>query len=707
MSSYNNKVLVSEETHLRLQREMEELLTFTANSEGSVGSAVKIVYDKDFADKHEIGRFGRMTLKEGKRIFHAGSREIDQKPMFKFAKMDYAQLGPQFRDGKSLQINLDKAVATGEWPVPIGGKSAWTFASIEKKLFKSLGNVITLINPSFRTMQALDSISSHVSQAYVYLTNTYDVSYTKGVYDFVQKSNWLKVSDKVLGVSYLGSGQPNYFPDSAWIRLIPSPYLLPNSEFQQYVSHWNDDGYSCSYERKPGYFVNNVLRFDVTTYVYNPETVDETFRDENRPGHLAFMESSVPLKMTNTDQRRIYHKPKFITIPAQAEWKVIGDKEYRVLGKIIFDVKGDSTYFSRRGRDIPPLTYRWCEYSSHGSHWLTLSSLRPRRDYNISVHTEDLSTFICFGDTVPVRLERVLSSQHVWMDETVAPTVIKAATNFKAPLVERNIPLRPWRNEQVFENSSSLVRDEYWKDKSGLVYPRNLRKEDAVAWLHQLNQVPGIPSNLSPEPDLKTLPRFIGSSGVSFVDVTGLPQGTYYLCPDRQYLVQMIPQAARYYSRNYLNIFTYGPYSKSIEIDGEEYQSKHNPELNAIVLEFKKKMISNPGDNAKMELSVADTLGLPVTIVSRYVRLHPDMFLWKTGVEGSGQWVHRNSLLLQFPLNDPMKGKFWTEVLDTRFVHSTNHDVSHFRKFCLNNGYSFVYEEVGLDKVCFRVGRRR
>jgi hypothetical protein len=709
MSTTNNKVLVSEETHLRLQRELEELIDFTSNSDGSVGSAVKVVYDKEFSDQYGIGRFGRMTLKEGKRVFHAGSREIDQKPMFKFTKMEYAHLGPQFRDGKEMQISLDKVVATGEWPVPAGGQSAWTFASIERKLFKSLGNVITLVNPSFRTMNALDAISSQVSGAYVYLTNTHDVSYTKGVYDFVQKSNWLKMTEKIQGVSYLGSGQPNYFPPTPWIRLIPSPYILPNSEFQQYVAHWNEDGYSCSYERKPGYFVNNLLRFDVTTYVYNPETVDETFRDVGRPAHLAFMESSVPLKVTETDQRRIYHKPRFITIPLDAEWKQVGDNIYRVSGKIIYDVKGTGTYFSRRGRDTPPLMYHWCPYESHGSHWLTLSSLRPRRDYNISVKSVDLSTFICFGNTVPVRLERVLSNQFVLIDENEAPTVIRAVTDLKAPPIERTLPPRPWRNDLPSEAShmNGTVRYEYWKDSNGFVYPRNLRREDSIAWLHQLNQIPGLPTNLSPEPELKTLPRFVGNSGVSFVDVTGLPQGTYYLCPDRQYLVNMIPQAARYYSRNYLNIFTYGPYSKCIEIDGDEYQSKYNSEWNSIITEFKKKMVSNIGDNAKMEITVSDTLGLPPSIVSRYVRLHPDMFLWKCGVEGSGQWVHRDSLLLRFPEDDPMRGKFWTEVLDSRGVHVCKHDVGDFRKFCLNNGYSFTYEETRLDQVCFRVGKRR
>jgi hypothetical protein len=710
-----DKILVSEETHLRLQREMEEMLRFTDESPGSVGAAVKVVYEEEFANKYNIGRYGRMTVKEvegeQKRIFHAGSRKIDDAPMFEYAQMDIARMGCRFREGQDMQINKEKMTAKGEWPKPLYAAKNWGLASIERQLFRQIGTVITLVNPSFRTMQALDAMSSQVVKAQVYLTNTFDVQYTRGVTDFVMKSNFLAMSEKIEGVAYLGSGQPNFFPEVPWIRLIPSPYILPNAQFQGFVSHWTEEGYSCTYERKAGYYVNNMLRFDASTYIYNPETVDETFGDEGRPAHLAFLESSHPLKMVDTDERRIYHKPKFITIPLEAVWKELGGIQYRVKGYTIFDVQGPGTYFSRRARNVPPLMYQWAPFQQHGSHWLTLSSLRPRKDYNVEVVHDKQSTFVCFGNTRPVVLERVLSTQRVWIQEDEVPTSIRAVSLLPEVGNKGEVtPLRVWRDEQPHEkgNKEMEIRSEYWKDNQGKVYPFELRKEDSVAWLHQLNQVPTIGPAMSAEPDLKTLPRFVGKSGISFVDVSALREGTYYLCPNREYLVQMVPQAARYYSKNYLNIFTYGPYAKSMEIDGEEYQSKNNPEWNSIVTEFQKTVVTNIGSNARMELSVAETLGMPVSLVSRYVRLHPDMRLWKTGIEGAGQWVHKASNRVRFPDEDNgIGGLYWEDVMESRQSYRTSYDVTEFRKYCLNNGYGFKYHKVTLLEIEFEVKKRR
>jgi len=699
---------------------MEDLLAFADTSDGSVGSAVKVVYDKDFAEKHNIGRFGRMTIKEDKRIFHAGSKSLDDQPLFKYTEMDVGKVGSRFRDGQDLQLNLDKMTTLNEWPEPLYKQKNWGLASIEKDLFAKLGGVITLVNPSFRTMQALDAMSGQASQGYVYLTNTYDVEYTKGVMDFIMKSNWLQSTETIMGVAYLGSGQPNYFPPTPWVRLIPSPYLLPCALFQQYVSHWNENGYSCTYERKPGYFVNNMLQFDVTTYVYNPETVDETFRDEGRPTHLAFLESSIPLKVVEKDEKRVYHKPRFLTLPNDAEWVEKNGSLYLIKDRIIYDKKGTGTYFSRRGRDVPPLMYQWAPYLQHGSHWLTLSSLRPRKDYNVDVIHEHGSTFVCFGNTRPVHLERVLSTQKVWIDETEAPTRVKAVTTLKEVGMQdangregkkRTVPRRPWRpdGDPIHErgNAEMEIRSEYWKDALGQVYPYELRREDAIVWLHQLNNVPNISASLGKEVDLKTVPRFCGKSGISFVDVAGLTPGTYYLCPNRDYLVLMIPQAARYYSRNYLNVFTYGPYAKSVEIDGEEYQSKMNPEWNSIILEFQKTVVTNQSDNARTEIAVAETLGMSVSLVSRYIRVHPDMRLWKVGVEGKAQWVHRAYNRVRFPEGDQLSGTYWEDVMDSRLLHETVHDVTGFRKYCLNNGYGFLYHDVSLDKVQFEVKGRK
>jgi len=707
------KIYVSEETRERLEREMEEMLSHAMESEGSVGSAVKVVYSKEFANEYNIGRYGRMTLKEDKRIYHAGSRTLDDKPMFQYVEQDYARIGCRFREGQDLQLNLDKFVDPDEWPEPLYQSKNWGMASIEKELFVRLGGIITLVNPSFRTMQALDSVSSKAVKAYVHLTNTFDMTYYKGVCDFVDKSSWLEMSSDVKGVAYLGSGQPNYYPTVPWVRLIPSPYIMPCSQFQQFVSHWDERGYSCTYERKPGYFVNNMLHFDTKTYVYNPETVDQSLPDPGRPGHLAFLESSYPLKMIERDERRIYHKPRFFTIPEEAEWQQVGDETYLLKGNCIYDKKGPGTYFSRRSRDVPPSGLSWVPYSLHGSHWLTLSSTRPRRDYNVEVHEKGKSTFVCFGNTRPVFLERILSTQVLWIDEREAPTKEKAVTAFEEVGILKpdgsrgqKGPVNSKSPSHEQGNKEMEIRSEYWKDSKGNIYPHELRREDGIAWLHQLNHIPGIAAH-GQDPQLNSIPRFTGRSGISFMDVTGLRAGTYYLCPNREYLVQMIPQATKYYSRNYLNVFTYGPYAKAVEIDGEEYQSKMNPEWNAIILEFQKTVVTNRGNNARTELAVAETLGMSLHLVTKFIRVHPDMRIWKVGVNGLAQWVYRTNNRVRFPDGDDLEGHYWEDVMTSRHIYTTKHDVSEFRKYCLNNGYGFVYHDVSLDRISFQVKGRK
>jgi len=695
-------MLVDQETYERLTREMETLMQKADEQDLAVGSAVKMVYTEEFSQTYNIGRYGRMTLKEGKRVFHAGSRHIDDEPMFEYTSMDYSDLGYKFRDGAALNINKEQMVSDQEWPKPLRSVKKWGLSSIEEKLFKQLGNVITLVNPSFKTMQVLDSMSSQAVQGLVHLTNTFDSGYIKSVVDFVSKSTWLAMTKEVRGVAYLGSGQPNFFPPTPWVRLIPSPYLLPCSQFQKYTSFWTERGYSSTYERKPGYYVNNSLQFDSSMYTYNPETVDETFKDTRRPSHMAFLESSIPLKMVDKDERRVYHKPKFVTIPQDAEWREVSGLLLRVKDREVFDVKGEGTYFSRRARTILPLMYNWTPFRSHGSHWLTLSSLRPRKDYNISVEHIGSSTFVCFGQTKPVVVERVFSNQRVWIDEGEVPTTLRGASNLKE-LTGKENGFQEWFSG---DKPQGEIRSEFWRDRYGQIYPKELRKDDALAWLHQLDCVPNIQSE-NAEPDLKTLPRFVGRTGISYVDVSMLRPGTYYLCPTRSYLVQMIPQAAKYYSRNFLNIFTYSPYAKSLELDGEEYQSKLDPEWNNIITHFKNVVVTDRANNARTEIAVAEALGISVSIVARYVRLHPDMRLWKTGVEGLAQWVHKDSNRIRFPDGDDLSGRYWEDVIASGHQFTTKYDIQSFHHYCINNGYGIDYSKVGLHEITFRVKKRK
>lgn len=676
---------ISERTKARLKAELDDLLSDEVQV-GSVGSAIAVRYEKEFAEKHNIGQWGRMTLKDGQRIFHAASKEIENDVGYEFPTMDYTHVGWRYREGLPLNINLHKLCSLDEWPEKVKNQTPAYLSSIERVLFTKLGPVITLVNPSFKTLQTLDSMSSAGVKSLVFLSSGSfrDVDYNKRVRHFVSQSKWLAMTEEVEGVAYLGSSQPNFYPEIPWVRLIPSPFIQPCSHFLNYSATWDEHGYRCVYERKPGYFVYNSLRFDDGKYLYNPETVDQNFRDKVRPSGLAFLQSSIPLKLVEADDRRMFHKPRFLEIPKTAEWVKIINTSYRVVGKLVYDVTGPGTYTSRRTRVMLPTGYEWAPYSNAGSHWVSLSSLRPRRDYDIHVEKLNGSTFICFGDTRPVEVERRLSVQHLWYDEREAPTLLKGQSNL--PVI-------------VDKTAGPQIRDEYWESSIGQIFPHQLRKEDAVAWKHQVDQVPFYQGR-----DLEVLPRFVGKTGVSFVDVSSIrAKGEYYLCSSREYLMTMMPQASKYFSKNYFKVFTYAPHAQSIEEEGEEYQSKYNPEWNNIITDFKSKIILHSSENARSEQMVSNSLGIPLAIVNRYVRVHPDMLFWKTGSGGNAQWVHRMSLQVRFQGEGTVAGKLWTQVMQENQVHTATVDVSHFRIFCLNNGFFFKYLEIGLNQVQFRV----
>jgi len=657
--------------------------------EGSVGAAIPVEYEREFAEKHNIGKWGRMTMKDGKRVFHAASKTIDDDIGYDHVPMEYTHVGWRYRDGFSLDLNLKKLCSLDEWPVPTKATTPMMLSSIERQLFLKLGTVITLVNPSFKSMKTLDMMSSAGIKSFVYLSSgsRHDMDYNNRVHHFVTNSHWLKMTDQVQGIAYLGSSQPNYYPDREmipWVRLIPSPFILPCSQFANYSATWDEYGYTCAYERKPGYYVHNNLRFDDGRYLYNPETVDHNFRDKGRPAGLAYLQSSIALNLIECDERRIFHKPRFIHIPKEAHWEEICYHKYRILGRTVYDVQGPGTYVSRRTRVMLPQGYQWAPYVQAGSHWVSLSSLRPRREYD--VHVEELKgkTFICFGDTRPVEVTRKLSHQSLWYDEQDAPTKIKASS----ALPEYDSML-----------GQKMIRDEYWQDENGGVYPSQIRKEDAVSWRHQLDGVPFLNDN-----DIETLPRFVGRTGVSFVDVSSLKaRGTYYLCSSRQYMVQIIPQATKYFSKNYFHMYTYAPHARSIEEEGEEYQSKLNPEWNNIITDFKAKVVLNVGENARSEQLVSDSLGIPLAVVYRYVRVHPDMFIWKVGVSGSAQWVHRDSVGIRFAGEGTVGGRLWMEVIRESSEQVATTDVTQFRVFCMNNGYNFKYLSIGLKEVRFKV----
>jgi len=454
---------------------------------------------------------------------------------------------------------------------------------------------------------------------------------------------------------------------------------------------WDERGYSCSYERKPGYFVHSSFSFTTSGYVYNPETVDVCCPDKVRPFGMAYIHSSFDMKFHNeSDRRSLFHKPLFLTV--RGEWKKVGDMELRADGFVVYDVKGPGTYLSRRVRTVLPLMYKWAPLQRVGSHWITLSSLRPRQDYDVNVFEQSGSTFICLGQSEPIKAMRKMSTEVLLLDEGAAPTKIQAT----GPVSKREA-----------DDERPAIMDEYWEDcNTARVFSKHTRREDATAWLLQDSVAP-----LLIQAELIPLQRFLGRSGTSFIDVAPLHRaGVYFLCPSRTYITKYIPHASRYFTKNYLGVATTASYARH---DGDEYQSKFlYPHLNAIVNDINSKQVQYPTDNARSENLVASSLSLPRNIVASVIRTHPDLYLWKAGLRGSAQWVHWSSIEVTFPptnvKGDTVQGLKWCDIILRRGeTHKIATDLGAFRVFCLNNAIKVIILQSDQNLTHFKISSTR
>jgi len=424
--SEGGKSLCSDKTLNRLQAEAKALFESISDDPPSVGDAIFVEYEHAFCEEHKIGRFGRKTMKDGKVMFHAGPKEVVHPSVYLMDDHNHLEYIRQWREGGYCPVPMEKLLAGPKWPeMLVQKKPKMRTIGYEQALFVRVHTVeqkpITLVNPSFSTMTALKSSVG----GYVTLTATGDHAWERDVRDFVNQSKRRLVMlppRTVKGYAYLGTDVPQWFPEDPWFRLILSPFVTLNKDFPNYSVSFRDDQVVTRYEKKKNYLVSSVLERDSPYIVLNPETVDEYAGKKER---WYYCESSFPLCLTPKDDVKVVHSPWFVTIPTGLEWvkeQCSGRERYvKARDGVVYDIKGDGTWLSRRSRIMPPVGMKWAPLLDKGTHWVTYSCLRPHRVYGVSVEKVGEDRVTIFDGAKLIKQLRRIDTSEMMLSEKPVP----------------------------------------------------------------------------------------------------------------------------------------------------------------------------------------------------------------------------------------------------------------------------------------------
>jgi len=415
------KSLCSSATLTRLEMEAKALFAGMAEDPPSVGDAIFVEYDHAFCQKYQIGRFGRKTVKDGKVQFHAGPKQVVHPSIYLMDDHNFLDYVKQWRDGGYYPVPLDKLMQGPKWPELIEQKrSKLNSLNYEQALFRFISEVerkeITLVNPSFSTMTALKSTVG----GYVTLTATSDHVWKRDVLDFINQSSGKLVmlhSKSIRGVSYLGMDVPQWYPETPWFRLILSPSVAMNKEFRNYRVSFDSERVITRYEKKNGYVVTSVLERDSPYYVMNPVTLDALAK---RKDQWYYCEANFEMKVIDEDDVKVSHAPWFVSLPRGLEWeKIDGVRPMYVKHRdgVLYDVRANGTWLSKRQRIPPPIGMKWVALEKEGTHWVTYSTLRPRRHYGVRVHEVGGEKITVFDDAVLIQQLQKPDDRRVFVQE--------------------------------------------------------------------------------------------------------------------------------------------------------------------------------------------------------------------------------------------------------------------------------------------------
>lgn len=690
-------VSTKEEVMHRLTLEAQEILENLAESDPSVGDAMFVAYDPQWAQRNKVGRFGRMTLVEEGFLFHAAPNDMDREPAYEMADHNFMDFIDRWKGGEKWDTPIDKMIA-GPPPPKALDKRSYYQSDYEKELLKSLIGTtsVTLMNPSFKTMSNAVFISNHyiTRGIFVHVTAQLDHAWGADIKNFVAGSGGkLQMSDRPRGLCYLGTGLPKSYPDRPWVRMIQSPVVDPSEMYANYKVEYKEDCFVSRFEKKEGYVTTSLLKRDSPFYVYSPETVDKSFF--GKQDRMAFfLESSDQLLMDQVDNRLLWHNPFFVDM--KGDWQMIGEFHVRVQGTVLYDVEDSGTYLSRRSRTVIP-GYTWVPISPTGSHWFTYSSLKPHSDYNvqsyeISRHWDGVQKYRVFtmGFAQPIEGVRQIRCPR----DTIF--VAKGSMEARWPLDSSDLALASWPVKEG---------EPYWStaymDSKCRVYSEASRRTDAISYRIDNNGayvLEGLPRG-----KVTYLERFI-RNGHSFVTVDNAYRDSFIFATakDVEALVpSMSLHTGKWFSMRSLLSSAVDP-----QYGGQMSMNVLSASMNELMSQCSPKDFGDPGVTA---IRIADQTGASVQLCFRQLLKNPIYIMWKSGLGHSAEFVRRSHLLMKFE-GEPVTtdhfcidGRTWADVLE-HMCYSTKvvsfHSIPrHFMTVLQYNGYVTKYEDRGVYKL--------
>lgn len=650
----------------RLEEEAKQLLQNVSEGEPSVGDAIFVEYETEFARKNKIGRFGRLTIKDGFREYHAGPAVIDRQERVEFQPRDFMAYAKSWVAGTSRLPPVDELVK--DPPVPTL-KSLWKSSIItyETELFHHLraSTEITLVNPAMSTMVALKVAGG----GFVSLTSRVDEKWSYDIHDFVKKSEGkLKMLPPAIteGIAYLGTNLPLWYPPKHWIRTIINPFTDQSSYFQSIRVDLEDTKVKTVIRKKPGYEVHSILYRDAVGVIYNPETIDQLLKQKKR---LLWLESDRHLHIPEVEENKFLHPPWFINY--EGEWKELEGRQWLVKNDVVYDVESFGTYASKRSI-LPPSGHSWIRYSTMGTHMVQYNSLEPFEHYGLRVAT------------LPVKKGNVKVALFDDLSVSSEPILKRKSGNDLVYNLTQGDLLQSEENIYRSHEQSSTALPYVYVDEHSYHYTEALKSDDGVlvSLGGEKYRIPFVPGEISKV-------TIFGNNRKIFQFPRNLPPGQYFAFPSSASISKNLHLLSLFTSK-VRTIESFVEQRTDPEYGGLSTENNSQAIIEDILM---KNTVTSIQDYATLAPVVARKVGFSISKSYHYLRRMARVWVLRDGNMSTMSFVHEKSLSIYFP-GTPQLGRFdgksWAEALDlisptyndtTRLAFSLAVNIQQFKSF--------------------------
>ncbi len=614
--------LCDEATLQRLQEEASQLLKNISQMETSVGDAMIIEYDADFAAKQKIGRFGRLTIKGGVRQYHAAPEKIERTERFSYGERDFFQYAHQWEEGSVARPPVEKLLEEPELPKMIKPPPR-SQVSYEIALFDRISQMgdITVVNPSMSTLVALKNAGG----GYVTLTSSVREAWVYNIRDFVRNSDDLLEmlpNMTVQGTAYLGTSTPLWYPNTPWIRMVINPFVDQTNYYEEFSVDMRETEVRMVIKKKHNYYSHTFLVRDENCVRYNPETLDH-FLSKN--GKQFWLETTSSLTIPDREEQKIAHVPWFVDY--DGEWTEIEGRKWLVKNKTVYDVKDRGTYVTRR-RLPPPEGYSWTEYKGVAPYIVFYNSLRPRKEVGLDVETweskKGFSGVAKFsGVRLTSRVYKIKSGEGIFFNKSQGQLLPGPDLIYMSPTREKDMLSHVYVDEQGrYYNPRSVLGEGVLLQLGGQKY----RLPFAPGEVHRVTVMQGW------EYAVMIMPR-------------DLVPGHYLAFPNDKSFND--------------NLDTLSLFSTKMRVVESLVMRKSDPEyggmtteiteLQRIEMVMKQVTVKEPQDNALtaakvIELVPGRTQGNMYNFLSR----RPDIWIWKQGTRVATQFIREDMIETKF-----------------------------------------------------------